>query len=116
MTTLHKIDAKGMKLGRLATVVAMLLMGKDTPAFRKNLAPISKVEILNASKIDITPKKMAEISHVRYSGYPGGKTETKGRHVITKKGYEELLRHAVSGMIPKNKHHSNMLKNLIVNE
>ena len=66
----HQIDAKDMKLGRLATKVATLLMGKDQPTFRKNLAPTAKVSITNASKMDINEKRMAGIIHTRYSGHP----------------------------------------------
>lgn len=112
----HQIDATGEKLGRLATKVATLLMGKDTPSFRKNLAPSAKVEIINASKMDITEKRMAGITHTRYSGYPGGQTQIKGKYIVSSRGYKELVRHAVSRMIPKTKHHSNMLKNLTVSE
>jgi len=112
----HEIDATGKKLGRLATAVATILMDKNTPSFRKNLAPTNKVEIKNASKMDMSVKRLQGIVHTRYSGYPGGQTQTKGENIISTKGYEELIRHAVSRMIPRTKHHSNMLKNLIVHE
>ncbi len=114
--TIHQIDAKDMKLGRLATKVATLLMGKDVPTFRKNFAPTSRVEIKNASKMDISEKRMAGIVHTRYSGYPGGQTQVAGKYIVASKGYEALIRHAVSRMIPKTKHHSDMLRNLTVNE
>lgn len=112
----HTIDATGLKLGRLATRVATLLMNKNSPEFRKHLVPTVKVTISNASRLDITEKKLGEITHNRYSGYPGGFTSLKGKKIIADKGYGELIKHAVSRMLPKNKLRDIMLKNLIVNE
>lgn len=112
----HTIDATGQKLGRLATKVATLLMNKNSTNFRKHVKPSVKVVISNISKIDITERKLNEITHNRYSGYPGGFTSTSGRKIIKDKGYGELLKHAVSRMLPKNKLRDIMLKNLTVNE
>jgi large subunit ribosomal protein L13 len=112
----HQIDATGSKLGRLATKVATLLMGKNEPSFRKHFAPSAIVEIANASRMDITDRKLNELSHVRYSGCPGGFTKESGKRIVSTKGYGELLRHAVSRMLPKNKHRDTMLKNLIITE
>ena len=116
MNNTHTIDATEKKLGRLATVVAQLLMGKDKPAFRKNAIPNFKVSIVNASKLSITDKKVLELIHSRYSGYPGGLTKQSGKSVRDKKGSAEIIRHAVSRMIPKTKHRSLMLKNLEITE
>lgn len=112
----HEIDATDKKLGRLATLVATLLMGKDKPTFRKNLFPHATVTIKNASKISITDRKLDEITHTRYSGYPGGITQQSAAHVAEIKGYGEIIRHAVSRMLPKTKHRDNMLKHLIISE
>src|SRR3989344_2135880 len=99
----YKIDATGLKLGRLASKTAVLLIGKDSPSFRKNLPPSVIVEINNLNKIDITEKKLFEITHTRYSGFPGGKKQISGKKIVKTKGYKELLKHAVSRMLPKNK-------------
>lgn len=114
--TQHAIDATGKKLGRLATTVATLLSGKNSPLYERHLAPKNKVTIKNVSKIDIPEKKLFQLSHTRYSGYPGGFKKNIGKKIVTKKGYRELLRHAVSRMLPKNKHRQTMLKNLTISE
>ena len=111
------IDATGMKLGRLATQTAMALMGKDRPSFKRNVFSGRKVLIKNASKINITDKKLKdEIYHTRFSGYPSGLTITTGSETVKTKGYSELVRLAVSGMLPKNKLKKQMIKNLEVEE
>ncbi len=116
MNNSHTIDATEQKLGRLASKVATLLSGKDKPTFRKNVVPSAKVNIINAGKISITDKKLLQMTHTRYSGYPGGMTKSTAKNVRGKKGTEELIRHAVSRMLPKIKHRSLMLKNLEISE
>ncbi|MEK7567976.1 MAG: 50S ribosomal protein L13 [Patescibacteria group bacterium] len=110
------IDATEQKLGRLASKVAIILMGKNVTTFRKNLFPNNKVKIINASKLSITDRKLEELTHTRYSGYPGGMKQKTAKIIKSQKGTEELIRHAVSRMLPKNKHRSSMLKNLSVSE
>ncbi|HYC34312.1 MAG TPA: 50S ribosomal protein L13 [Candidatus Paceibacterota bacterium] len=112
----YKIDATGEKLGRVASKAATLLMGKDSVDFARNKVSENKVHIENASKISITEKKLAESVHARYSGYPGGLTKAALKQVVEKKGYAELLKHAVSGMLPKNKLRAKMLLNLKITE
>ncbi|MDP2651102.1 MAG: 50S ribosomal protein L13 [bacterium] len=108
----YKLDATDKKLGRLATEVAVLLMGKNRTDFARNKLPDVEVEVENASKLSIGAKKFAEKVYYRHSGYPGGlKSETLGK-VIETKGAKEALRRAVSGMLPKNKLRARMLKNL----
>jgi len=110
------IDATGKKLGRLATEVATLLMGKHSPTFRKNHDPLTKVTITNASKISASIERLEGITHSRYSGHPGGLTQESGKRIVDTKGYGELLRHAVSRMLPKNKLRDRMLLNLNISE
>ncbi len=112
----HTIDAKGMKLGRVASEAARLLMGKDNTDFVRNSAPSVVVEIANAKAIDLSEKKLGTKEYVHYSGFPGGlRTETLDQ-ALTKKGIREVLRKTIFGMLPKNKLRSVMIKNLIVNE
>ena len=112
----YTIDATGKKIGRLATEVASLLMGKSNPEFARNTVSDVKVTIENASKIAVTDKKLKNTTHHTYSGYPGGlKLETL-ENVKAKKGMSEIVKVAVYGMLPKNKLRSIMIKNLTIKE
>ncbi len=112
----HKIDASGQKVGRVASTVAKLLMGKQTTSFVRNRAPGISVQIINASKADVSANKMKEELHASFSGFPSGiKTPTVAQ-VIGKKGYSELFRRAIAGMLPKNKLQKDMLKHLTISE
>ncbi len=113
---MHTIDATNGKLGRIAAQAAKLLIGKDKTDFVKNAIVGSKVKIVNASKLSITEKKVKTDTHARYSGYPGGLTKETFDKVIAKKGYGELLKRAISGMLPKNKLRTKFLLNLTITE
>ena len=112
----HTIDATKKSIGRVASQAAVLLMGKDTPAFQKHVLSPVNVKITNASRAILHAKKMDQSIHKRYSGYPGGLTITVWKEVVAKKGYGELFRVAVAGMLPKNKLRAQRLKRLIVEE
>jgi large subunit ribosomal protein L13 len=112
----YTIDAENQKLGRVATKIATLLMGKDQRDFTRNVAPTNKVKVVNASKISITEKKKREEKNVRYSGYPGGLKTPTLEETAAKKGMKEVLRLAVSGMLPKNKLRDRMLVNLKITD
>lgn len=110
------LDATGARMGRIATKAAVLLMGKNTPAYRRNIPGRTIVTIENVAKMDIVDKKKRQKSYVHYSGYPSGlKRETMNK-VIVRKGYGEVLRRAVYGMLPKNSLRDRMIKNLRVVE
>jgi len=114
-TRTHTIDAAGKRLGLVATEAAKVLLGKDTPTFAKNVTADVTVTIANASKLDITEKRAADI-YQSYSGYPGGrKTETLA-HLGGRLGYSEALRRTIAGMLPNNKLKKPRLKNLIITE
>ena len=114
-TRTHTIDATGRRLGTVATEAATVLMGKDQPDFERHLVTPVTVTIENASKLDIPWKKKDEI-YQSYSGYPGGrKTETL-IHLAKRRGYSEVVRRTVKGMLPKNKLQSRMMQNLIVTD
>ena len=112
----YNLDARGEKLGRLATKIAVLLMGKNKADFTKNELADVKVNITNVSKLDITKKKMKQKEYQRYSGFPGGRKVEIMEKVISEKGYAEVLRKAVYGMLPGNKLRPLMMKNLIITE
>ena len=116
MTTKITIDAKNKKLGRVATEAAVVLMGKDSPTFRKNVPADVKLEIVNASKISLDEIKAKNTTHMTYSGYPGGEKILTSKELIAKKGYEALFINAIKGMLPTNKLRAVMLKNLTITE
>lgn len=108
------IDASGRTLGRVASEVAMILMGKNKASYQRNVYSGTDVAVLNASKIRITPKKLQEIYHTRYSGIPGGLRVTSGQETMDKKGMKELVRLATYSMLPDNKLKKEMMKHLTV--
>ncbi|MCA9364101.1 uL13 family ribosomal protein [Candidatus Kaiserbacteria bacterium] len=111
----YTIDAQGKRLGRVATEAASVLLGKDTPTFTKNTVAAVVVRITNASKLDISEKRAGE-EFQTYSGYPGGrKVETLG-HLAKRRGYDEVLRRVIGGMLPKNRLHKVRMRNLVVSE
>ena len=112
----YVIDAAGKKLGRVASEAAKLLLGKNLTSFVKNAHPAVTVKIINTSKVDISEKKLKNAYHARYSLYPGGLVKETLAKTIEKKGYGEIFKLAVKGMLPKNKLQTPMLKNLVVTE
>jgi large subunit ribosomal protein L13 len=112
----HTIDATDKQLGRLASEVAALLIGKNKADFARNVLSGNTVTVNNAGKLRVSPKKMDEKFYKRYSGYPGGLKELSMAHVVEKKGYKEILNIAVKGMLPKNKLTNGMMKALTINE
>jgi large subunit ribosomal protein L13 len=112
----YKIDVAGKKLGRVASEIASILIGKTSPDFEKNQVADVKVEVINASKMDITEKKARNTIYTNYSGFPGGLRTRTLEEVATKNGYTEVLEIAVAGMIHHNKLKSKILKNLIIKE
>ena len=115
-TETFTIDAKGKRLGRVATEVAHILLGKHrTDAVRNIPAPVA-VTITNASKLLIDEKKRQQKEYDRYTGYPGGRRVLSMEKLIDKKGYTEILRKAVYGMLPSNRLRAVRMKNLTISE
>lgn len=112
----HTIDAKGQKLGRVASQVAHLLMEKDTPSFEKHRKLGSRVKVVNAGELSISEKRSKEIRYSRASGYPGNLVQENIARVRGKHGIGEVVKRAVKGMIPNNKLRPDMLKRLEVVE
>lgn len=109
----HTIDASGKILGRLATEVATILMGKNKPQFVPYLDTGDFVVVTNASKVKVTGKKSKDKVYTRHSGYPGGlKTETFDKMINRKPEY--IIEHAVKGMLPHNRLGREMIKKLKV--
>lgn len=107
----HFFDAKNFVLGRLSTQIAKLLMGKGKPTFSRHLDMGDHVVVINAKDINITGNKETQSLHRHHSGYPGGMK----RHTlkqVREAHPERLISHAVSGMLPKNRLHDDMLRHL----
>lgn len=112
----YTIDAEGRTLGRVASEAAVLLCGKDSPEYARNLPGNAKVTIINSSKIKVVNDKLNSIYHKHYTGHPGGMKYETNAEIVAKKGYRELLRLAVHGMLPDNKLKPIMMKNLTISE
>jgi large subunit ribosomal protein L13 len=115
-TTKIVIDCAGKSVGRVATEIAKILIGKDTTSFTKNVIREVEVEAINASKVNVKGKKMKSQLHKRFSLFPGGLSTPNWSEVVSKKGYAEVIKHAVDGMLPKNKLQNKRLLNLTISE
>lgn len=112
----HTIDATNKRLGKLASEIAIILMGKNSVDFAKNTVADVKVIVENSDKIDFTDKKKDQKYYLNYSGFPGGqKKEFLGR-MLMRKGPEEVIKRAVSRMLPKNKLRDRMLLNIEISK
>ena len=96
----YLIDAKGKILGRLATRVATILRGKHKAIFTPHVDCGDYVVIINAKEIRVTGRKMEEKLYKRYSGYPSGLKQTTLEEMLKTKP-EDVLKHAIKGMLPK---------------
>lgn len=102
------VDAARQPLGRLASQIATYLRGKHKPDFAPQWNLGAAVVVINADQVVLTGKKATQKVYVRHTGYPGGQ-----RHIpITRMQPEDVIRHAVKGMLPKNKLQERMLRNL----
>lgn len=109
----HLIDVKGEILGRMATKIADILMGKSKSYFVRSLDCGDFVVVINAKSVKVTGKKETEKTYTRYSGYPGGIRSETLRELRARKP-EEVVRHAVAGMLPRNRLHDRMLTRLFI--
>ncbi|MEK7160026.1 MAG: 50S ribosomal protein L13 [Patescibacteria group bacterium] len=109
----HLIDAKDKILGRVSSEIALFLMGKAKSDFVRNLDLGDYVVVINAKDVRVTGNKESLKNYYRHSGYPGGfKKETLSN--LRERKPEEIIIHAVSGMLPQNKLKAKMLKRLYV--
>jgi len=109
----HLKDVKNQILGRSASDIALLLMGKNKTNFVRNLDLGDYVVVINAKDVRVTGNKENLKKYFRHSGYPGGfKAETLKE--LRNRKPQDLIKHAVSGMLPQNKLKAKMLKRLYV--
>ncbi|MDR1134625.1 MAG: 50S ribosomal protein L13 [Clostridiales Family XIII bacterium] len=107
------IDAEGKTLGRLASETASILRGKKKPIFTPHVDTGDYVIIVNAEKVEVTGKKRKEKIYKRHTGYPGGLREVVFEKLQAKHP-EEIIRHAVKGMMPNGRLGRQMYKKLKV--
>lgn len=109
----HFFDAKDQILGRLATKISGVLMGKSKTNFVRHLDIGDHVVVINASHVVVTGNKSQQKLYRHHSGYPGGMKVTTFSQMLNSKP-EQIIIRAVSGMLPRNKLHDRLLKHLHV--
>lgn len=109
----HLVDVKGKVLGRVATEIAQKLMGKGKPNFVRNLDCGDYVVVINGVHVEVTGKKETQKLYGAYSGYPGG-LKQKQLWQVRKEKPSLLIRHAVFGMLPKNKLRDRLITRLYI--
>jgi large subunit ribosomal protein L13 len=105
------IDATNQVLGRLATQVARMLIGKDKPNYTPYLDCGDHIVVINADKIRLTGNKLEQKIYRHHSGYPGGLKEVPAKRMRTNRA-DWMIREAVLGMLPKNKLRAHRAKKL----
>ena len=109
----YVLDAEGKTLGRLASEAASILRGKKKPIYTPHVDTGDYVIIINAEKVEVTGKKRKEKIYKRQTGYPGRLREITFEK-LQAKNPEEIIRHAVKGMMPKGSLGRQMYKKLKV--
>ena len=96
----HLIDADGLVVGRLATIVANILRGKHKPSFTPHVDCGDHVVIINADKVALTGAKLQQKKTYHHSGFPGGLKATSYTELLAKNP-EKAIEKAVRGMLPR---------------
>lgn len=109
----YLVDAAGQNLGRLASRVARLLMGKDKVEFTPGVDVGDYVVVINSSEIEVTGTKLDDKRYYRHSGYPGGLKSLTLRQQLDQRP-EYVIERAVRGMLPKNRLGRKLLKKMKV--
>ena len=109
----YVVDASGIPLGRLASKIAIILSGKNKPTYTPHIDGGDNVIVLNASKVELTGKKLDDKLYYNHSGYPGGLRKRTAKTMVEKYP-EEMVRTAIKGMLPKGALGSQMLRKLNV--
>ncbi|KAG7447766.1 ribosomal protein L13 [Guyanagaster necrorhizus] len=107
----HQVDATDRILGKLAERIALVLMGKHKPIYDPSVDCGDYVIVTNCLKVKVTGRKPEQFLYRKHSMYPGGLKEMSYKDMMVKKP-EEIIRHAVSGMLPKNKLRERRLERL----
>ncbi len=107
------VDAEGQILGRLASIVALLLRGKRKSNYTPHVDCGDNVIVLNADKVILSGNKMTDKTYVWHTGYPGGQRTTNPENIMVKFP-ERVVEKAVKGMLPKNRLGAQLFRNLHV--
>ena len=107
----YLVDAKDQKLGRVASKIATLLMGKHKPEYTPGVVMGDSVIVINAKEIKVNPTREKEKIYYRHSGYPGGLKAVTFPHQLENHP-DRVIKSAVWGMLPHNKHGRRLLKRL----
>lgn len=107
----HLIDVDGQNVGRVATRIATVLMGKHKPTFVPHIDAGDYIVVINTDKIKISGNKAEQKTYFHFSGYPGGLSRTSYKDAF-KKDSRWVLKTAVFGMMAKNKLRDQMIKRL----
>ncbi|HEY9161582.1 MAG TPA: 50S ribosomal protein L13 [Desulfomonilia bacterium] len=107
------IDAADKVVGKVAVEIASILRGKNKPVFTPHVDTGDFVVVINAEKVKLTGNKLEQKTYYRHSGYMGGIKAASAKSIMAKNP-EEILKHAVRGMLPKNSLGKSMFKKLKV--
>ena len=110
---LIEIDAAGKAVGRVAAQIAKILQGKNKAAYVPNLDEGDKILLKNASKVLFTGRKLEQKDYKHHSMYPGG-LKVRSMKKVFDKNPAEVMRHAVYGMLPKNRRRDEFMKRLTI--
>jgi large subunit ribosomal protein L13 len=105
------VDANGQNLGRFATQIASILLGKNKPTYTPGVDTGDYIVVINAERITVTGNKLEDKYYYRHSGYPGGLKQIKLRDQLEKHP-DRVIRQAVWGMLPHNKLGRKLIKKL----
>ncbi|PIR03474.1 MAG: 50S ribosomal protein L13 [Candidatus Magasanikbacteria bacterium CG11_big_fil_rev_8_21_14_0_20_43_7] len=109
----HEIDATGRAPGRVATEVAMILSGKNKPSYTPHIDAGDMVTVTHASQVLFTGDKLVQKDYYHHTMHPGG-LQTKPMKKVFEEDPTDVIRRAVYGMLPKNKHRDEMMKRLTI--
>ena len=107
----YLVDAKDQILGRMATQIAKILMGKNKPDFDRHIDMADHIVVINAAAVKVTGRKENQKLYHYHSGYPGG-MKVLPLSYVRQSHPDRLISHAVSGMLPKNKLQDRLLTHL----
>ncbi len=108
------VDADGVVLGRMASQIALILRGKHKPSYTPHMDCGDNVVVINAGKVQLTGKKLADKIYYRHTGYPGGIKERRAGEILAGKHPERVVQKAIERMIPGGPLGRRQLKNLRV--
>jgi large subunit ribosomal protein L13 len=108
------VDAEGVVLGRMASQIALILRGKHKPSYTPHMDCGDNVVVINAGKVQLTGKKLADKIYYRHTGYPGGIKERRAGEILAGKHPERVVQKAIERMIPGGPLGRRQLKNLRV--